>query len=93
VAIGGNGGQTENNGLLIANSLFIGVSGKVTTGLNLNGPGTLTTGSCGVFEFNLNGTTTNKGVVRSSTTGFAVIQATCGPNSAANGIVDFNYLP
>jgi hypothetical protein len=93
VMIGGNGGQTESHGLLIANSLFIGVSGKATTGLNLSGPGTLTTGSCSVFEFNLNGSTTKNGIATSSTSGYAVIQASCGPNSAANGIVDFNYLP
>lgn len=93
VAIGGNGGQTEKNGLLITNSLFIGVSGGAATGLDLTGPGTLTTGSCIVFGVNVNGTTTKSGVATSSTSGFAVIQATCGLGSAANGIVDFNYLP
>jgi hypothetical protein len=93
VTIGGNGGQTEKNGLLITNSLFIGVSGGATTGLNLSGPGTLTTGSCSVFEFNLNGTTTKNGVATSSTTGFAVVQSACGTGGSANGIVDFNYLP
>jgi hypothetical protein len=92
VAIGGNGGLTENKGLLITNSLFIGVSGDDGTGLDLTGPGTLTTGSCAVFEDNVNGTTTKNGVRTSSTTGFAVIQSTCGPGNAS-GMVDFNYLP
>jgi hypothetical protein len=92
VAVGGNGGQTEKNGLLITNSLFIGVSGKAVTGLTLTGPGTLTTGSCAVFEFSLNGTTTNNGIATSSTTGFAIVQQACGTGSS-NGIVDFNYLP
>jgi hypothetical protein len=88
ITIGGNGAQTENNGILIANSLFIGVSGG-TAGLSLTGPGTITTGSCTVFDDSVSGTTTN-GAVTTSSTGRAIIQATCGLSSA-NGTVDFNY--
>jgi hypothetical protein len=89
VAIGGNGGQTENNGLLITNSLFIGVSGGATTGLNLSGPGSVTTGSCGVFDDTVSGTASGSST---PVLGRAIIEAACGTGST-NGVVSFNYGP
>jgi hypothetical protein len=89
VAIGGNGGQTEKNGLLIANSLFIGVSGGGSTGLNLTGPGTFTTGSCSVYDDTVSGTASGSST---QILGRAIIEAACGAGST-NGVVAFNYGP
>jgi hypothetical protein len=89
IAIAGNGGQTEKNGLLVTNSLSITVSGKVTTGLDLTGPGTLSTASCGVFDDTVTGKASG-----SSTTwqGRAIIESTCS-GGLTNGVVAFNYGP
>jgi hypothetical protein len=89
VAVAGNGGQTENNGLLVANSLYIGVSGGGSTGLNLSGPGTLTTGSCSVFDDTVSGKPSGSSTL---IFGRAIIEAACGTGST-NGVVSFNYGP
>ena len=92
IDVGGNGGQTENNGLLIANSLYVGVSGGATTGLNLSGPGTLTTGSCSVFDDTVSGKASGSST---SLIGRAIIEAACGTGGtgSTNGVVAFNYGP
>jgi hypothetical protein len=89
MSIQGNGGLTVNDGLLITNSLFVSVSGKVGSGLDLSGPGTFAgPTACNVFDDSVGGTAS--GI--SPGQGRAIIQSECG-NAAANGVVDFNYSP
>jgi hypothetical protein len=93
VAISGGGQQTENNGLLVANSLWVSVNGRgnpPAPGLSLTGPGTITTGACNVFDDSVAGTS---GIAGSTPVpGRAIIESGCGTGST-NGVVAFNYGP
>lgn len=87
--IAGNGGDTVSQGFLIANSLFMSVSGNVSTGLSLSGPGAFVAvgNACSVVVLN---------VYSGAAPGqlpTAVLQTQCGNNNSQSGIVDFNYLP
>ncbi len=87
LSLQGNAGDTIT-GRLIANSLFMSVSGRIGSGLSLSSPGPpVSISACGVFDNSVTGTT--GGV---SATGRAIIQSQCGDGSLS-GVVAFNYAP
>jgi hypothetical protein len=88
ISISGNGGDSVSDGFLIVNSLYMTVSGQATSGLNLSGPGSLTTtATCFVYDDSV-----YSGITAPPNPARAVIQAQCGTQSSS-GVVDFNYGP
>lgn len=88
MSISGNGGDSISGGFLIVNSLFSATSGKVGSGLQLSGPGSITTSnSCTVLDANV-----YPGTVPPASPARAVVEQQCGSNKSS-GIVNFNYLP
>lgn len=96
ISIGGNAGQTISSGRLIANSLFMNVSGNVGSGLALSGgPGNgVSPSSCGVFDFNpVTGTSVSVSSYGSagSSTGRAVVQSQCNTNNVSDSGATVTY--
>lgn len=87
LSLQGNAGDAIT-GRLIANSLFMNVSGRIGSGLSLSSSGPpVSISACGVFDDSVTGTT--GGV---SATGSAIIQSQCGDGSLS-GVVAINYTP
>jgi len=88
ISIGGNGGDSVSDGFLIANSFYSNVTGKVSSGLSLTGPGSLSTVNlCFVYDDYV-----YPGLTAPPSPARAVIQAQCGAQ-LTSGVVDFNYGP
>lgn len=88
VNIAGNGNEAISAGFLIANSFTMNVSGHVSTGLALTGPGAFVPvgNSCNVLVLNV-----YTGALPANVPA-AVVQSQCG-SAKQSGVIDFNYLP
>lgn len=86
--IAGNGSEAISAGFLIANSFTMNVSGHVSTGLALTGPGAFVSvgNSCNVLVLNVYSGALPANVPT------AVVQSQCG-TAKQSGVIDFNYLP
>lgn len=98
ISMGGNAGQSIS-GRLIANSLYMTISGNGTSGLTVTGPGGGggIRGSCGVFDDGTTGTSTTAGPYGAAypgagapATGRAIIQTQCiDAESGGGGLVTY----